>query len=120
MQPYFYAADISASWQQQPSADRLTHFLRQPADSLAGVNGTRRHLAFHATAQSTKKIFCSKFTNIGGFSSKFHFDVKMLKYLLDTPKPPPLCKFSVPTYYGDISFFDAHLLGEEKNEFAVR
>jgi hypothetical protein len=26
----------------------------------------------------------------------------------------------VPTYYGDISFFDAHLLGEEKNEFAVR
>jgi hypothetical protein len=39
--------------------------------------------------------------------------------VLDTPKPP-LFKFSVPTYYGDISFFDAHLLGEEKNEFAVR
>jgi hypothetical protein len=32
----------------------------------------------------------------------------------------PLFKFLVPTYYGDISFFDAHLLGEEKNEFAVR
>jgi hypothetical protein len=41
------------------------------------------------------------------------------RHLLDTPKPP-LFKFSVPTYYGDISFFDAHLLGEEKNEFAVR
>jgi hypothetical protein len=39
--------------------------------------------------------------------------------MLDTPKPP-LFKFSVPTCYGDISFFDAHLLGEEKNEFAVR
>jgi hypothetical protein len=39
--------------------------------------------------------------------------------LLDTPKPP-LFKFSVPTYYGDIACFDAHLLGEEKNEFAVR
>ncbi len=32
----------------------------------------------------------------------------------------PLLKFSVPTYYGDIAFFGAHLLGEEKTEFAVR
>jgi len=39
--------------------------------------------------------------------------------VLDTSKPP-LFKFSVPTYYGDIACFDAHLLGEEKNEFAVR
>jgi hypothetical protein len=39
--------------------------------------------------------------------------------VLDTPKPP-LFEFLVPTYYGDIAFFDAHLLGEEKNEFAVR
>jgi hypothetical protein len=44
---------------------------------------------------------------------------KLCVLLLDTPKPP-LFKFLVPTYYGDISFFDAHLLGEEKNEFAVR
>jgi hypothetical protein len=51
--------------------------------------------------------------------SIYGFEALTLVHLLDTPKPP-LFKFSVPTYYGDISFFDAHLLGEEKNEFAVR
>ncbi|MFN9684403.1 MAG: hypothetical protein ACK583_03975, partial [Cyanobacteriota bacterium] len=48
-----------------------------------------------------------------------HHINKHLKRVLDTPKPP-LFKFLVPTYYGDIACFDAHLLGEEKNEFAVR
>jgi hypothetical protein len=54
------------------SADRLTHFLRQPADPLAGVNGTGRHLALHAPAQSIKKnYFPKKVTNIGGTEQIF-------------------------------------------------
>ncbi len=57
MQPHFYAAEISVSWQQQPSVDRLTHFLRQPADPLAGVYGTRRHLTLHAPTQSLIKNY---------------------------------------------------------------
>ncbi len=65
-----FAAEISVSWQQQPSADRLTHFLRQPADPLAGVNGTGRHLTLHAPAQSIKKV-CSKVTVLGDFEQIF-------------------------------------------------
>jgi hypothetical protein len=77
MQPHFYAAEISASWQQQPSVDRLTHFLRQPADPLAGVNGTGRHLAFHAPTQSIKKIYVlKKVTKYGGFRANFRETIK--------------------------------------------
>jgi hypothetical protein len=73
MQPQFYLRPkFRPVGNCNTSADRHTHFLRQPADPLAGVDGTGRHLALHAPAQSIKKISVpKKVTKYGGFRANF-------------------------------------------------